>query len=171
MKKIGAVILVLALCLLATCSALAEHGLIARNEALTAYADGEGHIYLPGNPSAINQASASSIVSIDAYRLLFLSDVEGSGSNLYMIDLETFEESLLISGVYAASLTNEESLYYIPDGDRTQLMRMNPATGVAETVYTATEPIDRLYVSAEGLVFQLVDQAGAMIHVRGTGNF
>ena len=86
MRKTGAVILALALCLLIAGLALAEDGPVVRSGALAAYTDGSGKIYLPGNDEAINTAEARSIAAIDAYRLLFYSASEdGEGSDLYKI--------------------------------------------------------------------------------------
>jgi CheY-like chemotaxis protein len=50
-------------------------------------------------------------------------------------------------------------------------MRMDLGSLRAAPCYTAAEPIDRLYRSAEGLVFDLVDGTGTMVYVSATGNF
>ena len=73
MKKTGALILLIALCLVAASFAMAETGPVARNGKLAVYTDGDGHLYLPGRDEPINGAAAEDIVSIDAYRVLFLS--------------------------------------------------------------------------------------------------
>ena len=166
MKRTGALILLLALCLFLAAFAQAETGPVARNGAIAAYTDGEGHIYLPGRAEAINQKEASGIVAIDAYRVLFYCPDSFLGTNdLYMIDLESLEESLIAQDVYAACLADADDAYYVTNADRTRLMRVALADNAGEVAYTANEPIDRLYVSAEGLVFELVDQAGALLYV------
>ena len=171
MRKTGAVILALALCLLIAGLALAEDGPVVRSGALAAYTDGSGKIYLPGNDEAINTAEARSIAAIDAYRLLFYSASEdGEGSDLYMIDLESYEETLLMKDVYAAALLGDD-LYFVPSEDRARLLRENLADGTNDTAYVASEPIDLLYLTGEGLVVQLVDNAGALIHVPETETF
>ena len=172
MKRIGALILLIALCLFAAAGALAETGPVARNGDIAVYTDGNGRLFLPGKAEAINSRTAGSIVAVDAYRVLFLSPDEFLGTNdLYMIDLESLQESRLAQDVYAACLADEDTAYYVPDANRTQLMRVRLSDMTAALAYTAGEPIDRLYVSVEGLLFQLVDQAGAYIYLDGIDRF
>ena len=172
MKRFGALLLLLALCLFAGTLALAESGPVARSDAFAAYVDGDGHLFLTGRADAINAQPADSVVAIDAYRVLFFSPDDFLGANdLYMIDLESFEESLVATNVQAACLADEDTAYYVSNANRNQLMCVDMNTLAAEGAYTANEPIDRLYVSAEGLVFQLVDQAGAMLYVAETDRF
>ncbi len=40
---------------------------------LAAYVDGYGNLYIPGREQPVNDARADQIVSIDPYRLIFLS--------------------------------------------------------------------------------------------------
>ena len=172
MKKTGVLLLALVLCLLSACFASAEAGPVGRSGAIAAYVDGDGHIFLTGKPDAINKASADSIVSADAYRVLFLSPNAASGSDdLYMIDLAGFQESLLAEDVHTAILASEDMAYCVNNASRTQLTRLDLNTKSAATAYTAQEPIDRLYMSAEGLVVQLVDQAGNLLYAKETGTF
>ena len=145
---------------------------MARNGDIAVYTDGNGRLFLPGKAEAINSRTAGSIVAVDAYRVLFLSPDEFLGTNdLYMIDLESLQESRLAQDVYAACLADEDTAYYVPDANRTQLMRVRLSDMTAALAYTAGEPIDRLYVSVEGLLFQLVDQAGAYIYLDGIDRF
>ena len=171
MKKIGAVILMFALCLLVASFAMAETNPVVRSGAIAAYTDGEGRLFLPGKAEAINRTDADALVGIDAYRVLFLGPNEAGGSDLYMIDLEDFRETLVARGVHAACLDAEDEAWYVTDEHRDTLMRVRLDTLASETAYTANEPIDRLYLSAEGLVFELVDKAGTMVYVRETERF
>ena len=170
MKKTGAILIAVALLLLMGC-ALAETSTVARSGALAAYLDGDGHLYLPGNETSINRASADALVSIDPYRVLFVSDRSDGTRDLYMIDLGSFNEALVVDGVKTACMADETTLYYVPSNDPTQLMRMNLTSMVSVQACTAAEPIDALYNSAEGLVFQQVDGTGTMIYNKLTGKF
>lgn len=183
MKRFGAVILIIALCLLSIFPAMAEQTfvqgrMIVNNDALAAYTDENGFIFLPGNPNPINRDEsgvmlnpAESILSVDVYRLIFYTSREDGGRDLMQIDLENFNESLLAEDVYTACLADEDTLYYVHQSDRFALMRMNMMDGVSSLAYTANEPIDRLWLSAEGLVLQLVDQAGSMVYIAETNTF
>ena len=170
MKKLCAAVLALLL-VLTISGALAESTMVKRSGSLAAYLDGKGGLYLPGNDKAVNQAPAKTIVSIDAYRLLFLSETTDDSKDLYMIDLGDFSERLVADGVYAAALEAEDALWYVSDEDRTQLMRMDLGTMTAKPAFKAAEPIDRLQLTAEGLVVVLVDDAGALVHVDMTDSF
>ena len=169
MKKALAILLALLALALAT-GALAETPVV-RSGALAAYLDGDGKLYLPGNDAPVNRARADGLVSIDAYRLLFTSDRAEGGADLYMINLESMNERLVVERVHAACMADDDTLYYVPEGGRTQLMRVDLSSMAAAQAYTAPEMIDRLYNSADGLVFSMVDQAGAMIYVGQTGSF
>ena len=172
MKRTGVLLLALALCLLAGCFASAEGGPVGKSGAIAAYLDGDGHLYLTGKPDIVNKAPAGSIVSADAYRVLFLSPDAASGANdLYMIDLVSFQEELIAKDVHAAILTGEDTAYYVTNASRAQLTRVDLNTRSSSVAYTAQEPIDRLYLSAEGLVVQLVDQAGNLLYAKETGTF
>ena len=171
MKKLCAILVVMLLALPVVCGALAETGPVARNGALAAYLDGVGGLYLPGSEDALNTAAADAVVSIDPYRVLFLSKRADGDRDLYAIDLGDFSERLLVSGVHAACMDGMETLYYVPSADRAQLMRMDMETGNSFLAYTATEYIDRLQRTAEGLVIELVDAAGAVLHVNVTDSF
>ena len=172
MKKTAFLILLLALCLLVAPFAVAESEPVARSDTFAAYTDGEGHLYLPGRADTINEHAADSVVGIDAYRVLYLSpDDFLDTQDLYMVDLESFEESLIATDVRAACLAGEDDAYYVTGANRTQLSRVDLHSLTSQVVYTAAEPIDRLYMSAEGLIFQLVDQAATMLYVEETDRF
>ena len=172
MKRTGAILLALALCLLAAQFACAEANPVARSGDIAAYVDGDGHLFLSGKADAINDAPADGIVAIDAYRVLYLSPDDFAGTqDLYMIDLESLDETLVAKDVHEACLADEDTAYYVTNADRTKLMRVSLADLATEEAYAANEPIDRLYVSAEGLVFQLVDQAGTLLYVEETDRF
>ncbi len=172
MKRIGVLLVALALCLLSLCFASAEGGPVGRSGSIAAYVDGDGHIYLTGKPDAVNKAPADSIISADAYRMLFLSSTASGGtSDLYMIDMTSFEESLLARDIHAAIMAGDDTAYCVTNASRAQLTRLDLNTKASSTAYTAQEPIDRLYMSAEGLVVQLVDQAGNLLYAPETGTF
>ena len=172
MKKTSILILLLSLCLLACQFALADGGPVARSDDFAAYVDGDGNLFLPGRVEAINKTPASSVVAIDAYRALFLSPDDFTDTDdLYMIDLESFEETLVSADVLDACLADEDTVYLVTNAKRTELVRVDLSDLSHSVAYTAAEPIDRLYLSAEGLVFQLVDQAGAMLYVKDTDRF
>ncbi|MBR6220876.1 MAG: peptidoglycan-binding protein, partial [Clostridia bacterium] len=190
MKKTGLLLLLLALCLAAASVALAQAELVSRSGELAVYSDGEGRLYLPGREEPINERAAEDIVAIDAYRVLFTSapdeadetaadanadtadaDAAPKGQDLYMIDLESFEETRIAEGIYTACLCGEDTAWYVPQDARDQLMRVSLKDFTAQAAYTAGEPIERLYVSLEGLVLQLTDQAGAMLYVPETDRF
>ena len=118
MKKTGLPLLLLALCLAAASVALAQAELVSRSGELAVYSDGEGRLYLPGREEPINERAAEDIVAIDAYRVLFTSapdeadetaadanadtadaDAAPKGQDLYMIDLESFEETRIAEGI------------------------------------------------------------------------
>ena len=174
MKRIGAILVILLALVGTTLAASAEAGPVARSGAIAAYTDGWQDICLPGKTEPINThmgSGAVEIVGIDAYRLLYLCDNADGGRDLYMIDLESFDDTPVAQDVFAACLTDEDSACYVTAGDRKQLMRVNLASMKTEVAYAANEPIDRLYLSAEGLVVQLVDQAGTLVYVRETDRF
>jgi hypothetical protein len=165
-------IVLLALCLLAAPFAVAEGEPVARSDAFAAYIDGQGHLYLPGRTEPINVKTADNVLGIDAYRVLYLSPDEFLDSqDLYMVDLQSLEESLIATDVKAACLADDDTAYYVTGAKRTQLNRVDLHSLTGEVVYTAAEPIDRLYMSAEGLIVQLVDGAGTMLYVADTGRF
>ncbi len=170
MKKICAILILALLAALAGC-ALAETSTVARSGALAAYLDGEGRLYLPGNTQPVNRQRADALVSVDPYRLLFLSQKSDGTRDLYMIDLGSLSERLIAKHVCDACMADEDTLYYVSGADRAKLMRVNMKTLSEAVACTAAEPIDRLYNSAEGLVYGLVDGAGTMILNRLTGQF
>ena len=172
MKKTVLFILLLALCLLATPFAVAESGPVARSDAFAAYTDGEGHLYLTGKADAINTKPASSVVGMDAYRVLYMSaDDFLDTQDLYAVDLQSLKESLIAADVTAACLADEDTAFYVTGANRKQLVRADLHSLANEVVYTAAEPIDRLYMSAEGPVFQLVDRAATMLYAQDTDRF
>ncbi len=172
MKRTGALLLMLALCLLLLGVASAEAGPVGKNGTIAAYVDGDGHLYLTGRASAINTARADSVVSADAYRVLYFSADAATGvKDLYMIDLASFKDTLLAKDVHDAALFDEDTAYFVANASRENLMRLDLNTKASSVATTAVEPIDRLYVSAEGLVIELVDQAGRLLQVQETGAF
>ncbi len=172
MKKTALFIVLLALCLLTAPFAVAEGQPVARSDAFAAYVDGQGHLYLPGRTEAINVKTADNVLGIDAYRVLYLSPDEFLDSqDLYMVDLQSLEESLISTDVKAACLADDDTAYYVTGAKRTQLNRVDLHSLGNEVVYTAAEPIDRLYMSAEGLIVELVDGAGTMLYMADTGRF
>ena len=172
MKKIGALILLLTVCLSLAASALAETGPVGRSDSLAAYVDGDGHLFLPGRTEAVNTNQADGIVAINAYRVLYYSPDEFLGTrDLYMIDLGSLKESLVASGVHAACLSGEDTAWYVTQADRTKLMRVDLNSLSAQNVYTAAESIDRLYLSVEGLLIGLVDDAGVVLYTADTDSF
>ena len=172
MKRTGLLLLLLALCLGFASFATAETACVVRSDTYAAFIDGDGHLFLSGSENAINKKPASAVVAIDPYRVLFISPDEFLGANdLYMIDLDNYKETLIASGVQAVCLADEDTVYYVQDANRKQLMRCDLNTLSPQVATAAQEPIDRLYLSTEGLVFGLVDQAGAMLFVPETGRF
>ena len=96
---------------------------IVRNETLAAYVDGYGNLYIPGREQPVNDARADQIVSIDPYRLIFLSktgEVGAEKSALISLDLTKMTETTVSSDVRAACVINSEDLYYIETANRTQ---------------------------------------------------
>lgn len=170
MKRLVAIMMAAFLLLAAGC-ALAETSAVARSGALAAYLDGEGQLYLPGNEKPINRASADGLVSIDPYRVLFTSRQSDGTDDLYRVDLGSLSERRVLRNIYAACMADENTLYYVSGDARRALKRMNLKTLQSETACTAAEPIDRLYNSADGLVFSQVDDAGTMIYNKLTGRF
>ncbi len=80
-------------------------------------------------------------------------------------------ETTVSSDVRAACVINSEDLYYIETANRTQLMRLNFASGKTAIAYTSSEQMDGLYETAEGLVVSYVDNAGAVVQNAVTGLF
>ena len=81
MKKCLSLLLAAVMTLLC-CSAFAESttgrgDLVVRSESLSAYVDGDGNLWIPGNSQPVNKTKADAIVSIDAYRLIFFSVDDG----------------------------------------------------------------------------------------------
>ena len=169
-KKICAILILALLAVLAGC-ALAETRTVARSGALAAYLDGEGKLYMSGNAQPVNRQRADALVSVDPYRVLFLSTQSDGTRDLYMIDLGALRERLVAKRVHDACMADEDTLYYVSGANRAKLMRVNMKTLTEALACTAAEPIDRLYNSAEGLVYALVDGAGTMIYNRLTGSF
>lgn len=180
MKKRIFVLLITALCLLFSVSALAENAsgrgsLTVQSDGLAAYLDGEGNLLIPGNDLPINKHPADSIISIDPYRLVFLSKTnEGTDAEqtaLVCIDLTTFEERVLDENVYAACAVGSSRLYFISATDRTQLYLADFDRDLVSVAYTSIESLEGLYESSEGLVVTYVEDAGAVIYVAATDSF
>lgn len=169
MKKICALLLLIAA--LGLRGALAEASPVARSGDLAAYLDGAGGLYLPGNAKPVNRASADALVSIDAYRALFLSARSDGGRDLYMLDLGDFTERLLAEGVAAACIEDGDALYYVSAKHRTQLMRMDFDGAELALALETLEPIAALYETADGLAVELADGAGVLVHAALTDSF
>ena len=175
MKKCLSLLLAAVMTLLC-CSAFAESttgrgDLVVRSESLSAYVDGDGNLWIPGNSQPVNKTKADAIVSIDAYRLIFFSVDDGGKRALLSLDLSTFAEQTLAQDVWAACMGDDDHLFYIPANDRTQLCDVNLENNQTTTAYTAVEQLDRLYLSAEGLVATYVESAGAILRSNVTGAF
>ena len=175
MKKCLSLLLAAVMTLLC-CSAFAESttgrgDLVVRSESLSAYVDGDGKLWIPGNSQPVNKTKADAIVSIDAYRLIFFSVDDGGKRALLSLDLSTFAEQTLAQDVWAACMGDDDHLFYIPANDRTQLCDVNLENNQTTTAYTAVEQLDRLYLSAEGLVATYVENAGAILRSNVTGAF
>ena len=180
MKKRIVLLLIAALCLLLSVSALAENApgrgsLVAQGDGLAAYLDGSGNLMIPGSDQPVNEHPADSIISIDSYRLIFLSktdeDADAEKTALVCIDLSTFEETVLHENVHAACTVDSDKLYFIPADDRTELYLADFELDLLTCVYTSAEALDSLYASAEGLVATYVENAGAVIYVEATDSF
>ena len=100
-KRITFLLLIAALFALLSASALAEDAagrgsFVAQGDGLAAYVDGEGNLFIPGNDEAVNNLPADAIISIDSYRLVFLSESESDSGEtataLVSLDLSTFAE-------------------------------------------------------------------------------
>ena len=180
MKKRIVILLIAALCLLLSASALAENSAgrgtpAVQNDGIAAYLDGKGNLLIPGNDLPINERPADSIISIDPYRLFFLSRTnaatDAEQTALVCMDLSTFEERVLYADVYAACSAGDDQLYFISAADRTQLYRADFEHDLISVVYTSAEPLEGLFVSAEGLVATCVENAGAVIYIAATDSF
>ena len=176
MKKRLFVVLIAAFCLLLSAAALAEDAtgrgsLVATSDTLAAYVDGNGNLLIAGNDQSVTRTRADAVISIDPYRLIFLSEDGAQGRALICMDLSSFEERVLADNVRAACATEDGILYYISASDRTQLYAVNFEDGTTASVYTASEELDRLFVSAEGLVATYVENAGAVLRSNVTGQF
>ena len=58
------------------------HGdLVVRDDALSAYVDGSGHLFIPGNDKPVNTSPADAVLSVDAYRVLFFGTVDAGTLN------------------------------------------------------------------------------------------
>ena len=149
---------------------------IVQNETLAAYVDGKGNLYIPGNDQPVNTTYADSIVSIDPYRLVFLSKSEENETEktaLISLDLTTaaMAETVVSDDVHAACVIDSEDLYYIETANRTQVKCLNFEAGTTTVAYTAWEELDGLYDTVDGLVVSKVDNAGAVIYNSVTKQF
>ncbi len=153
-------------------SAEGSNGAIVQTETLSAYVDGYGNLYIPGNEQPINKTYADKIVEVDPYRVIFLSKTGESGAEqtaLISLDLTKMTETTVSSDVRAACVIDSENLYYIEASSRTQLMCLNFDTGKTAVAYTSSEQMDNLYDTIEGLVVSFVDNAGAVVLNGTTG--
>ena len=110
MKKRILSLLIAVLMAFSSVAALAESAdgrgnTVVRSESLAAYVDGYGNLYIPGNEKPVNTARADQIVSIDPYRLIFLSKTGEVGAEkkaLISLDLTKMSETTVSSDVRAA---------------------------------------------------------------------
>ncbi|MBQ8506378.1 MAG: peptidoglycan-binding protein [Clostridia bacterium] len=172
MKKIGLLILMLALLLTATpalAAATAGQGdMVARNGELAAFMDGNGNIYVSGLAKPVNTTPAENILSIDPYRIVFFAEEENA---LIALDLDSFSESVICIGAKAACVEGDD-VYYIDSIETNALKHADLSTDAPHTtLFRAPEELERIYVSDAGVVATLVDGAGAYIQDAITGNF
>ncbi len=173
MKKLCLLlILILALiCVPAFAAGTGGQGdMVARNGELSAFVDGNGYIYVSGVSTPVNATKASGIVSIDAYRILFFTEDSSGQRNLVSLKLDGFSETVVTGDAYAACLY-EDTVYYISRADRTKLCAYSLDNGSTSTVFTASEALERVYASTNGVICTLQDGAGAYIQDAVRGDF
>ena len=118
MKKLVALLLILLLCALcAPALAANTDGLgdtVARSAELAAFLDESGSIYVSGLERPVNTTKASSLVSIDPYRILFFAQADAAAyipqGRLIALSLNGFGETVITDDAYAACL-DEENVY------------------------------------------------------------
>ena len=175
MKKTAAILLILILSLLCIPALAAgtngQGDMVARNGELAAFLDGSGNIYVSGLDKPVNVTKADSLLSIDPYRILFFAQAQsGANRSLIGLNLDGFAETVITDDAFAAC-QNADSVYYISRADRTQLRRYELDGGKTATVYSSTEPLERVYSTQNGVIVTLVEGAGAYIQDAVSGQF
>ena len=179
MKKLG-FLLIMTLALIFICApALAvgtsgQGDMVARNGELAAFLDGNGSIYISGLNTPVNTTPAESVLTIDSYRILFLARANAAsgipGTRLISLNLDDNAETIVTDDAYAACL-DAETVYYISSANRKQLMQMDLDTRFSAVAYQATEDLERVYPSSNGVIVTLVEGAGAYIYDSVRGSF
>ena len=179
MKKLG-FLLIMTLALIFICApALAvgtsgQGDMVARNGELAAFLDGNGSIYISGLNTPVNTTPAESVLTIDSYRILFLARANAAsgipGTRLISLNLDDNVETIVTDDAYAACL-DAETVYYISSANRKQLMQMDLDTRFSAVAYQATEDLERVYPSSNGVIVTLVEGAGAYIYDSVRGSF
>ena len=178
MKRIYALLLALVLAL-SSLPALAANtdgqgDTVARNAELAAFMDGNGYIYISGQSRPVNTTIAESILSIDPYRIVFFARENSAAgipaNRLVCLTLDGFREFIVTDDAYAACVSGD-TIYYISADDRTALVQADVDSFVSDVLYESFEPMQRVYMSAAGLVVTLVEGAGAYIQDSVTGKF
>ncbi|MCQ2437087.1 MAG: peptidoglycan-binding protein [Clostridia bacterium] len=172
MNKRLIVLLAALLSILMIGSALAEvtTDLVARNDGLSVYLDGNGHLLIPGNSTAVNKTSATGIVSVDAYRVVYFSD-NGAATALIALDLNTYTEKVICANVIDACTIAAQSVYYIPTAARNTIRVYNFDGGTDAVAQNSVENFDSIYATVDGPVANYVENAGALILNTITGKF
>ena len=176
MKNRILIALIAVFCLLIPTAALADGatGLgerIVANDILAAYTDGNGHLMIAGNDVPVTRTRADSVISVDPYRIVFLSEDNAGKHALICLNLSDNRENILADNVRAACMAENDRLYFVTNEDRTTLKTADFENDSISVVYTASEEIDRLFMTAEGLVATYVENAGAVIASGATGMF
>ena len=179
MKKLG-FLLIMMLALIFICApALAvgtsgQGDMVARNGELAAFLDGNGSIYISGLNTPVNTTPAESVLTIDSYRILFLARANAAsgipGTRLISLNLDDNVETIVTDDAYAACL-DAETVYYISSANRKQLMQIDLDTRFSAVAYQATEDLERVYPTANGVIVTLVEGAGAYIYDSVRGSF
>lgn len=171
MKRISTILLILLLIAFGA-SALAANAdgqgdLIARNAELAAFMDDNGKIYVSGVASPINSTKASSIVSIDPYRIVFFAAASDDSlvpeSRLMSLSLSDFSETAITDDA-AAACVYEDTIFFISKAGPTQLKKYNLDTKKTTTAFSAFETIQSLYACKDGVVIAMVDNSGAYLY-------
>ncbi|MEE1200719.1 MAG: hypothetical protein U0L09_08710, partial [Christensenellales bacterium] len=99
--------------------------LVVHEEGMSAYVDGSGNLYISGDPAPLNTLPATSVVSIDPYRIVFISTTRSENapekSALVCLDLSGKTETTLYEDIYSACLDTSGRLYFVPRDNRTEI--------------------------------------------------
>ena len=178
MKKLRIFLIMIALVLTCT-SAFAmettgQGSMVARNAELAAFTDGNGYIFVSGLSTPVNTTRAENILHIDAHRIVFFAKADAAAGipegRLISLKLDGFVETVVTNDVYAACCV-EDSIYYISNNSRSQLMRYDLDTRITRVAYFGAEDLQRVYSTENGIVVTLVENAGAFIQSEVLGSF